>query len=81
MNEEGLIGQALGSRAYRRVYPKALLDGYPSDNDCPLSDRLCEETVGFHQRLLLGTRDDMDDIANAVLKLHESRARLSAGSP
>jgi hypothetical protein len=34
--------------------------------------------VGFHQRLLLGTRADMDDIVSAVLKLHEHRARLTA---
>ena len=43
----------------------------------PVSDRLCEETVGFHQRLLLGTRDDMDDIASAVVERHESRVRLA----
>jgi hypothetical protein len=76
MNKEGLIEQALSSRAYQRVYPKQLLASYAKDNDCPLSDRLCDETVGFHQRLLLGTREDMDDIASAVLKLCESRAKL-----
>lgn len=77
MNREGLIEQALRSRSYRRVYPKETLARHATDNECPASDRLCAETVGFHQRLLLGTREDMDDIVNAVLKLHESRARLA----
>lgn len=77
MNREGLIGQALASKAYRRVYPAATLERWASDNECPLSDRLCEETVGFHQRLLLGTRADMDDIAAAIVKLHQNRDALA----
>ncbi len=78
MNKEGLIEHALTSRAYQRVYPKQTLASYAADNECPLSDRLCQESVGFHQRLLLGTREDMDDIANAVLKLYENRVSLVA---
>jgi dTDP-4-amino-4,6-dideoxygalactose transaminase len=78
MNKEGLLDHAFASRAFQRVYPREKLSSYAKDNECPLADRLCEETVGFHQRLLLGTREDMDDIVNAVLKLHESRARLAA---
>jgi dTDP-4-amino-4,6-dideoxygalactose transaminase len=77
MNKEGLIGQALASRSYRRAYSAATLEGWAADNECPLSDRLCEETVGFHQRLLLGTRADMDDVASAIVKLHESRDALT----
>jgi perosamine synthetase len=77
MNEEGLIAQALSSKAYRRVYSAETLAGYAKDNACPVSDRLCEETVGFHQRLLLGTREDIDDVADAVLKLYENRAKLA----
>jgi dTDP-4-amino-4,6-dideoxygalactose transaminase len=78
MNEEGLIAQALASKAYRHVYPAEKLASYASDNACPLSDRLCQETVGFHQRVLLGTRADMDDIADAVQKLYENREKLAA---
>jgi dTDP-4-amino-4,6-dideoxygalactose transaminase len=78
MNKEGLIDHAFASKLYQRVYPAETLRSYAKDNECPLSDRLCEETVGFHQRLLLGTREDMDDIVKAVLKLHENRARLAA---
>jgi perosamine synthetase len=76
MNKEGLLDHAFASKAYQRIYPKEKLLAYAKDNECPLSDRLCEETVGFHQRLLLGTREDMDDIVAAVLKLHDSRGKL-----
>jgi perosamine synthetase len=78
MNKEGLLDDAFASRAYQRVYPREKLLGYAKENECPLAERLCEETVGFHQRLLLGTRGDMDDIVNAVLKLHENRGKLGS---
>jgi len=77
MNREGLLDDAFASKAYQRVYPRETLLGYAKANECPLAERLCEETVGFHQRLLLGAREDMDDIVNAVLKLFESRAKLA----
>ena len=45
--------------------------------NCQLSiDQLVQETVGFHQRMLLGPRQDMDDIANAIAKIYENRRKL-----
>jgi len=35
-------------------------------------------TAGFHQRVLLGTKNDMDDIYNAILKIYENREKLSS---
>jgi dTDP-4-amino-4,6-dideoxygalactose transaminase len=78
VHKEGMIDHALASKGYQRVYPRAQLLDYATDNACPVAERLVEETVGFHQRLLLGTKADMDDIVNAVLKLHEHRASLVA---
>jgi len=44
---------------------------------CPNSDLLCrEQTIWFEQRLLLGPRADMDDIARAFEKIHGNRAAL-----
>ena len=38
--------------------------------DCPVTARAChEEGVWFFQTMLLGTKADMDDIAEAVLKV------------
>jgi hypothetical protein len=36
-----------------------------------------QETVGFHQSMLLGTREDMDDIYRAIVKLYENRQKLT----
>jgi dTDP-4-amino-4,6-dideoxygalactose transaminase len=40
--------------------------------DCPVTERACEEEgVWFTQNMLLGTKDDMDDIVKAVRKIKE----------
>ncbi|MGC8793595.1 MAG: DegT/DnrJ/EryC1/StrS family aminotransferase [Bryobacteraceae bacterium] len=78
INKEGCVADALRSRAYQRIYPQAKLAAYAAENECPECDRLVEETVGFHQSMLLGTRQDMDDIVAAVAKIYENRSKLAA---
>ncbi|MFB3827617.1 MAG: DegT/DnrJ/EryC1/StrS family aminotransferase [Bryobacteraceae bacterium] len=76
INKEGCVEDAIRSKAYQRIYPKAKLASYHADNQCPESDRLVPETVGFHQGMLLGTRQDMDDIERAIAKIYENRQKL-----
>ena len=40
---------------------------------CPVSEALCRDAVWFTQNMLLGTREDMDDIVKAVLKIQKNR--------
>ena len=45
---------------------------------CPNSDLICrEQGVWLEQNLFLGTREDMDDIANAFEKIYENREVLN----
>lgn len=45
---------------------------------CGRSDRLChEQAIWLEQSLLLGPREDMEDIANAFEKVHEHRRTLN----
>jgi perosamine synthetase len=76
MNKEGFLKDAFRSKAYQKIYGKDRLAAHEAENACPEADHLCGETVGFHQRMLLGTREDMDDIANAALKVYENRDKL-----
>ncbi len=77
MNKEGCIEDAFKSKTYQRLYPKEKLANYPAENECPESEKLIAETVGFHQAMLLGSRQDMDDIVNAVVKIYENRQKLT----
>jgi dTDP-4-amino-4,6-dideoxygalactose transaminase len=77
INKEGCIKDAFRSKVYRRIYPQETFSNYDADNECPACDQLVEETVGVHQNVLLGSRKDMDDIADAITKIYEHRRQLS----
>lgn len=65
------FGPYLPAAAGRLDFPPGL---------CPTSDRICREAVWLGQNVLLGSREDMDDIARAFEKVWEGReALLSVG--
>jgi len=76
-NKDGSIEEALNSKSYQRLFSKERLDRYRQENVLPRNDQLCAEAVWFTQNMLLGTRQDMDDIADAIEKLHENRDNLA----
>lgn len=73
-NKEPMLEQVLNSRGYRRLFPEARLKQWREENILPGNDKLCNEAVTFYQSILLGSKSDMDDIVNAVLRIYESRA-------
>ena len=76
-NNDGLIEEALSSRGYKRLYSKKRLERYREENHLPDTDQLCREAVWFGQNMLLGTKGDMDDIADAIEKIYENRDKLA----
>ena len=75
--KDELIEAALTSKNFKRAFPKERLDRYRAELHYPGNDQLCEEAVCFTQNLLLGTKSDMDDIANAIQKVYENREDLA----
>jgi perosamine synthetase len=75
-NKEGLIEEALSSRGFQRLFSEERLRKYREENHLPNNDQLCQEAVWFFQNMLLGTKADMDDIANAIGKIYEARDKL-----
>ena len=69
LNKEPFLRATLESRGYRRIYPPEVLAEWEERTGCPVNDRLCEEGVWFGQTMLLGPRQDMDDIAAAIRKI------------
>jgi len=74
--KDGLVEEALNSRGYKRLYSKERLKRYREENHYPDNDQLCKEAVRLSQQMLLGTNKDMDDIADAILKIYENRDKL-----
>jgi perosamine synthetase len=79
LNREAFLKATLKSKAYRRIYPPELLDDWEERNQCPVNDRLCQEAVWLTQTQLLGPRTDMDQIAEAIRKIHTHAAELARG--
>lgn len=77
LNKEGFLKDVLASKAYRRIYPAAVLAEWEERNRCPANDRLCGEAVWLTHPMLLGPRPDMDAIAAAVRKIHAHAAQLA----
>ncbi len=79
LNNMPYLDDAFQSKNFQKMYPKAMLDfkSYVERNHCPNNDRLCnEEAVWFTQNMLLGTRADMDDIANTIEKIFTHADKL-----
>ena len=67
----------LESKNFKRGFPAKRLEEYREQLVYPDNDRLCEEAVWIPQNCLLTEKKDMDDIANAILKVYENRAALA----
>ena len=81
LNMMPYLDDAFRTKNYQLMYPAEMLDfeSYVRRNRCPESERLCdEEAVWFFQSMLLGDHSDMDDIFNAIEKVHKNSAKIKA---
>ncbi|KPK83685.1 MAG: hypothetical protein AMS27_12120 [Bacteroides sp. SM23_62_1] len=76
-NKYELVEEALDSKGYKRLFSEERLRRYREENNLPGNNQLCEEAVCFYQSMLLGTKNDMDDIVKAITKIYENRDQLS----
>jgi dTDP-4-amino-4,6-dideoxygalactose transaminase len=66
------------NKAFGPYLPDAAADLDYSQARCPNADLLCrEQSLWLEQNLLLGSREDMDDIACAFEKIYEHRQALA----
>jgi perosamine synthetase len=82
LNQMPYLNEAFQSKNYQKMYTRRELDfdRYIKNNQCPESERLCdEEAIWFSQRMLLASKSDMDDIYKAVDKVHKNSAKIKAG--
>ncbi len=70
INKDEFFENTLNSRNFKRMYSEEQLNRCREQNHCPDNDKLCTEAVWFTQNMLLGSKKDMDDIADAIEKIH-----------
>jgi perosamine synthetase len=76
MNKQPFIETCLNSRGYRRIYSRERLESYRAQNRCPSNDLLCETVLGIEQEVLIGSRDDVSDVLEAVAKVQKNAGTL-----
>ncbi|MHC4593887.1 MAG: DegT/DnrJ/EryC1/StrS family aminotransferase [Planctomycetota bacterium] len=77
INKDPYFDRTLSSSNFRKMYSRKRLSRCRRQNHCPDNDQLCKEAVWLSQNLLLAGRRDMDDIADAILKIYENRDKLT----
>jgi len=77
LNKQPFIDEALNARAFQRVFSKERLNRYREQNHCSANDQLAEEGVWLPQYAFLGGKKLMDDIADAMVKIHDNRDQLA----
>ena len=79
LNKMPFLKNAFNSKFFQRNYPENRLNyqKYAEENLCPENEKLCnEEAIWIYQNLLLGSKSDMDDIANAIEKIQENAVQI-----
>jgi dTDP-4-amino-4,6-dideoxygalactose transaminase len=79
LNKMEFISNAFKTKNFKKMYPTEMLDykKYIEQNQCPVNDRLCEEAVWIQQNMLLGKKEDMDDIVTAIERIHKNASRIT----
>ena len=79
LHKEPWVENVLNTPVYQRMYSEERRQEYREQNSCPRCDEVCENVVAcWSSGILLGEKEDMDDIVNAIFKIHENRDKLKA---
>ncbi|MBC7759043.1 MAG: DegT/DnrJ/EryC1/StrS family aminotransferase [Phormidesmis sp. FL-bin-119] len=75
---EPWIDHIKGLREYQKMYTSARIKQYTEEMACPNCDLICNEEMVVlpGSSCLMGTKQDMDDVINAIMKVHENRDKL-----
>ena len=78
LHKEPWIEHILNSKVYQKMFSKKRLTRYRDEIKCPNCDKVCQEmAMLWASGPLLGTKEDMADIANAIIKVYENRDKLT----
>ena len=77
LNTQQFLKDTLASRGFQRLFSAKRLKEWEERNHCPANDKLCGEAIWFTQNMLLGSRGDMEQIAEAIRKIHAHSGELA----
>jgi perosamine synthetase len=79
LHREPWIDTVLKSKAYQKMFSARRLQEFREQMACPNCDRICQEmAMIWASGPLLGTQQDMDEVADAIFKVYENRDKLGS---
>ncbi|MHC4437812.1 MAG: DegT/DnrJ/EryC1/StrS family aminotransferase [Planctomycetota bacterium] len=79
LHREPWIEHILAQPVYKKMFSRQRLKEYRRQVPCPVCDQVCQEmAMIWASGPLLGTKEDMDNVADAIIKVYENREKLSS---
>jgi len=80
LNREPWVDYVLNLNVYKRFFSPARLIRYREELPLPIAEKVIDEELCmmYTSGPLLGTKEDMDDIADAIIKIYENRDKLNS---
>jgi perosamine synthetase len=79
LNKQPWTDHILTLKVYQKMYSPARLKKFKEELSLPNCDKVEKECVQFSgSGRLLGTREDMDDVINAIMKVYDNRDKLNS---
>lgn len=80
MNKNAYVTGLTKNKHYLNIYGEKTMNQWLERNQCPQNDKLTsEQSVWFFQYMLLGSRTEMEQIVQAILKIQKYAAEINKG--
>lgn len=78
LNQDAYVSGLARNKHFLKLYGEQRMKQWLEQNrNCPQNEKLCGEAVWFTQNLLLGPREDMEQIAGAMRKIQKHAGELA----
>ena len=77
LNKSAFLKTTFQSRGFRRLFPAERIARWEEQNLTPANDRLSREGCWMIHTVLLSDRESMDQVAEAIRKVHKHAAELA----
>jgi dTDP-4-amino-4,6-dideoxygalactose transaminase len=77
MNKDKYVTDLAKNPHFLKIYGEKKMNEWLEKSQCPENDKLTDQAVWFYQTMLLGTKTDMEQIAEAIRKIQKHAAELN----
>jgi len=76
LNKEPFLETAFATPGWRAIYGEKAMREWAGRNECSVNELLCNQAIWLTQTMLLGTRQDMEQVAAALRKVQSQAGEL-----